>query len=373
MIVSKKNCATKGNKTALKTAPQCQTSRTYRLTAILLAALCSSSPGLSLSGSDEKLARILSNILAQLEAARLSLKFPGATVGFVLPDGRSASASIGVADLETGVPLKPSDRLLAGSIGKTFVATEALLLVQERRLALDDKIERWLGREGWFAQLPNAHDISLRMLLNHSSGIPNHADSRSFINTALKDSARDLRYEELVAYVLNRKPLFPAGKGYHYSDTNYILVGLIVEKVTGKALYDEIARRVLQPLKLDRTIPSNSRTLPEVANGYLQNRPMIVRGKFVFNPQWEWAGGGFASTAEDLARWAKALYEGRVLEPQSLEEMLHSTTTGEGAAYGLGVEIIASKFGKAYGHDGEFPGYCSDMRYFPHYKIAVAV
>jgi hypothetical protein len=108
MIVSKKNCATKGNKTALKTAPQCQTSRTYRLTAILLAALCSSSPGLSLSGSDEKLARILSNILAQLEAARLSLKFPGATVGFVLPDGRSASASIGVADLETGVPLKPS-------------------------------------------------------------------------------------------------------------------------------------------------------------------------------------------------------------------------------------------------------------------------
>src|SRR5262249_39484963 len=94
--------------------------------------------------SDETLARILSNIQARLETAGASLKFPGATVGFALPDGRSASASTGFADLKTRAPLKASDRLLAGSIGKTFVATEVMMLVREGKLVLDDKIERWL-------------------------------------------------------------------------------------------------------------------------------------------------------------------------------------------------------------------------------------
>ena len=322
---------------------------------------------------DEKLAQILQKVQLKLDELHISSKFPGATIGFILPDGRYGSVSTGIADMETKTPLRPSDRLLAGSIGKTFVAAATLLLVQEGKLNLDDKIERWLGEEKWFGQLPNAKDITLRMLLNHSSGIQNHVDDSSFIKALFKNSAKDIKYEELIAYVLNKKPLFAAGKGYNYSDTNYILIGLIVEKATGEALYDEISNKILKPLKLDQTIPSNNLILPQVANGYFQNKPVIVGGKFIVNPQWEWAGGGFASTAEDLARWAKALYAGEVLQKKSLDEMLQSTTTGEGAGYGLGVEIVQSKWGKGYGHDGEFPGYLSDMRYFPKYKIAVAV
>jgi D-alanyl-D-alanine carboxypeptidase len=323
---------------------------------------------------EEKLARLLQKIQSKLDESRVAFKLPGATVGFVLPDGRSASVSTGFADVATKTALRPSDRLLAGSIGKTFVAAVALLLVQEGKLNLDEKIERGLGSEKWFARLPNAKDITLRMLLNHSSGIQNHVDNGSFMKTIFKTSAaRDIRYEELVAYVLDKKPLFAAGKGYKYADTNYILAGMIVERATGKTLYEEINERILKPLKLERTIPSNSLVLPEVANGYLENKPVIVNGKFILNPQWEWAGGGFASTAEDLARWAKSLYAGEVLQQKSLDEMLGSTTTGDGKGYGLGVEIVQSKWGKAYGHDGEFPGYLSDMRYFPKYKIAVAV
>ncbi|HKR01133.1 MAG TPA: serine hydrolase [Pyrinomonadaceae bacterium] len=322
---------------------------------------------------DEKLARILGKLQARLDEARLSSKLPGATVGFVLPDGRFGSVSTGVSDLGTGRPLKPSDRLLAGSIGKTFVAAVALLLVEEGKLNLDEKIERLLGNEKWFHHLPNAKEITLRMLLNHSSGIQNHVDSSGFINSMFKSPGRDIRYEELVAYVLNKKPLFAPGKGHHYSDTNYILAGLLVEKATGKTLYDEITERILKPLKLERTIPANSRTLPEVATGYFQNRPMIVGGKFIVNPQWEWAGGGFASTAEDLARWARALYAGDLLQKKSLDEMLNSTTIGEGEGYGLGVEIVRSRWGKSYGHDGEFPGYLSDMRYYTTHNLVVAV
>lgn len=322
---------------------------------------------------DEKLARIRQKLQTKLDELRALAKFPGGSVGFVLPDGRSGSVSSGLADLDTKRQLKPSDRLLAGSIGKTFVAAVALLLVEDGKLKLDEKIERWLGSEKWFDQLPNAKDITLRMLLNHSSGIQNHVDNGSFMKTMFKSSGKDIKYEELIAYVLNKKPLFAAGKGFHYSDTSYILVGLIVEKATGKSLYTEITERILKPLKLDRTIPSNSITLPEVANGYFQNKPVIVEGRFIFNPQWEWGGGGFASTAEDLARWARALYEGDLLQKKSLDEMLQSTTTGEGAGYGLGVEIVRSKWGKSYGHDGEFPGYLSDMRYFPKYKLAIAL
>jgi D-alanyl-D-alanine carboxypeptidase len=322
---------------------------------------------------DEKFAQIVQKVQAKLNESHASAKFPGATVGFVLPDGRTASVSSGVSDLETKTPLKPTDKMLAGSIGKTFVAATTLQLVQEGKLNLDEKIERWLGREKWFAQLPNAKDITLRMLLNHTSGIPNHADDKTFLKALFKNSERDIKYEELIAYILNKKPLFAAGKGFNYADTNYILVGIIIERTTGKTLYDEITERILMPLKLSQTVPSNKNILPQVTNGYFQNKPIIVNGKFTVNPQWEWAGGGFASTAEDLARWAQALYAGDVLRKNLLDEMLKGVKTNEGTEYGLGVEIAHGKFGKSYGHDGEFPGYLSDMRYFPEQKIAVAV
>src|SRR4029078_782963 len=108
-----------------------------------------------------------------------------------------------------------------------------------------------------------------------------------------------------------------------------ILAAMIIEKASGRSLYDLIDERILRPLKLERTIPSNRRTIPAVANGYYKNKPVIVNGKFRINPQWEWAGGGFASTAGDLARWAKALYGGQVLPQPLLDEMLNSTSVGE--------------------------------------------
>lgn len=318
-------------------------------------------------------ARILRAVQSKLDAAHAALKFPGATVGLALAGGLSASASAGFADVETKRPLAPTDRMPAGSVGKTFVAAAALKLAEEGRLDLDEKVSRRLGGERWFARLPNAADITLRMLLNHSSGIPNHVELGGFMKRLLKDSARDIGHEELLAYVLDKKPLFPAGRGYHYSDTNYILAGMVVERAAGRSLYEEVAARFVKPLRLGRTIPSDSHVLPEVANGYFEGRPVIVGGRFRLNPQWEWAGGGFASTAEDLARWARALYGGDALAKKSLEEMFGSTTAGEGAGYGLGVEVRRGKLGPTYGHDGDFPGYLSDVRYFPKYDLAVAV
>ena len=334
------------------------------------------------TSNEAKVASLSERVKARLQGLMATEKFPGAQVGFVYVDGQtpdgkpryvSGSVAIGVSDLQTGATLKTTDRLLAASIGKTFVATLTMMLVQEGKLKLDDKIQTWLGSEPWFNQLPNAPDITLRMLLNHSSGIENHAEMSSFEKQTLKSSARNINYDELIAYVLKKKPLFPAGQGYNYSDTNYILVGMIIEKATGRSLYELIVEKILKPFKLERTIPSNALTLPEMSNGYLDNGPVIVNGKFRINPQWEWAGGGFASTAEDLARWGHLLYEGKVLSPGSLDEMIRSTSTGEGALYGLGVMISRSNFGRTYGHDGDFPGYISDLRYYTKYKVTVAV
>jgi D-alanyl-D-alanine carboxypeptidase len=360
----------------------------YSLLLVFAAAAAAAPAGIKLQtaspSGDAELYRLSKAVEAKLGELHKAAEFPGVTVGFALPDGRSASVSAGLADLERKTPLAPKDRMLAGSIGKTFAAAVTLQLVAEGRLNLDDPLEKWFGREPWFARLPNARDITLRMLMNHTSGIPEHVLDEKFIEALRANPDRVWRPEELIAYVFDKKPLFAAGKGWSYADTNYILVGMVFERVSGKKLYSEVARRILKPLALSDTIPSDRRALPGVITGY--SRPdspfkftgrVIVDGKFVANPQMEWTGGGFASTAGDLARWAKALYEGRVLGKRELEQMLAGVDAtggrGAGGSYGLAVQIRNSDWGRSYGHGGWFPGYLSEMEYFPEKRIAVAI
>ncbi len=335
--------------------------------------------------SDVELTELKEKIQTKLNELRANADFPGVTVGFVLADGRSGAVSVGYSDVENQSLMKPGDRMLAGSIGKTYVAAAMLQLVQEKRVNLDDKIEKWLGRESWFARLPNAKDLTLRMLMTHSSGIPEHVLNKDLIARLKQEPEKVWKPEELLAYILDVKPLFAAGQGFSYADTNYILVGMIFERITKKTVYGEVERRILKPLKLERTIPSDKMRLPEVITGYTQaNNPfgingrMIIEGKFVFNPQFEWTGGGFASTAEDLARWAKALYEAKVFGKAELAQMLNGVNaTGRGGGtdskYGLAVQIRPTNWGTSYGHEGWYPGYLSAMEYFPERKVAIAV
>ena len=320
---------------------------------------------------DARFERICHALQSKLDRSLSNTSIPGATVGFITADGRHASFASGVRNLETKANMQPTDPMFAGSIGKTFVAAVTLQLVTEGKLDLNRKIEHFLGDRPWFARLPNANDITMRMLLNHSSGIPNHVEEKAFFKTAVKGVDRDIKYEDLLTFILDKKPLFPAGKGFYYSDTNYILIGLIVEKVTGNTLYDEVSRRLLKPLGLSHTYPTNNNAAP-IVSGYFQNKPVIKNQKYLINPQWEWAGGGFGSTVADLAMWAQTLYSGNVLSKEMLDQMFSGTTEGDGKNYGLGVEILHTKWGTSYGHDGEFPGYLSVMRYYPQYGLAIA-
>jgi len=310
-------------------------------------------------------------------------RFPGATLGVALANGESFGLAVGYSDRDAKTAMKPNDRMLAGSVGKTFAAATALQLVKEGKIHLDDKVEKYLGGESWFSRLPNAKEITVRQLMNHTSGLVRYEFKDQFTHDLTTNPEKRWQPAELVAYLLDEKPPFPAGQGWDYSDTNYIVLGMIIEKVTGKKFYDESNRRLIKPLKLTNTIPQDGLRLAGVVQGYAgPNNPfggkdeMIQSGKFVINPQFEWTGGGYASTAEDLARWAKMIYEGKAFSADLLSQVLDGVPApmlGRETRYGLGVIIRKTAAGTSYGHSGFFPGYMTDMMYFPEQKIAVAV
>ncbi|MFN7116211.1 MAG: serine hydrolase domain-containing protein [Saprospiraceae bacterium] len=306
--------------------------------------------------------------------------FPGVSLAVILPNDKALTVVRGKADVENNIALTAQHRLLAGSIGKTFVAATALKLVQNGKLKLDEPIRTYLGDEIWFDSLPNAREITVRMLLNHTSGIPEHVQNEAFLKHVAGNPDKIWQPLELIRFIFG-KGAFDAGKDWGYADTNYIVLGMIMEKITGKKYYALANELVLKKLKLKDIIPSDRRKLPKVATGY--SRPgspfivegaMIQQGSFLINPQLEWTGGGYATTPTDLVRWAKALYTGKVLSPAMLTEMLQGVPSKLGKnLYGLGVIIGEGELGKTYGHSGWFPGYVSEVRYYPQYDFALAI
>jgi D-alanyl-D-alanine carboxypeptidase len=318
-------------------------------------------------------------IKAFLEQYRAKYDLPGIVAGYALP-GRAGAVAAGHSDEQ--VPLTVCDKLLSGSIGKTYVSAVALQLVAEGKLDLDAKISRYLGEEAWFPRLANSADVTVRMLMNHTSGIKEHVYNPEFGEAAASQTDRIWKPEEIVAFALDTEPLFPAGEGWAYADTNYIVLGMVIEKLTGRPYYESLKQRVLVPLGLNDTLPSDRRDIPGLVAGYAGPQSPFKKpgktmhhGKLTVNPQIEWCGGGLACTTLDLARWALALYQGKAFTEELLEPLLQcvSAQTGPGDRYGLGVQIWKSRHGDCYGHGGWFPGYISCMGYYPDLNLAVAV
>jgi len=328
-------------------------------------------------------AALRGRLQAKLDSVHAAGRFPGATFGVALPDGRSLGFAVGQADTVLDTPMRPDSRMLAGSVGKTFFAALALQLVDEGRLPLDARISTWLGEEEWFARLPNARDITVRHLMTHTSGLVRYEFDGAVTRKLTAEPDHVWTPEERVSYILGTDPPFAAGAGWDYSDTNYIVLGMILEQITGQPLYPQIARRVIQPVGLRNTVPSDRREIPGVVQGYAgANNPfggrdvMLEDGRMIVNPQMEWAGGGYASTAQDLAGWAKALYEAKVFSAATLALATTGVSArglGRDARYGLGVIIVPTPIGTSWGHSGFFPGWLTEVRYFPDHDFAVAL
>lgn len=336
---------------------------------------------------------------AQLDMLLDGSHTPGATAAVVLPDGQVIAVASGFADTATKERMTPASRMPSGSTGKTFVAAIVMQLVGEGRLRLDDPIGTWFNKDPWFPRLPNHAGITVRMLLSHTSGIPDHVIEPAFIHAMLDHPDRVWKPEECVAFILDHAPMSAPGVAFHYTDTNYILLGMIIERVTGSSYYSELERRILKPLGLHDIVPNAGRHVPGVVQGYsgglersalaygheqLEASPppgsaaaadaMLVHGVFVVNPQFEWTGGGLSATSADLARWAKDVYEARAFSEPLLREATRCVPADAAhGCYGLGVSVQDSPFGVRYGHGGFFPGYRTVMAYFPARRIAVAI
>jgi D-alanyl-D-alanine carboxypeptidase len=326
---------------------------------------------------------IRARLQAKLDSLHAAGSFPGAVAGVALPDGRVISVAVGESDTSSHTRMRPSDLMLAGSTGKTFFGAVALQLVSEGRISLDDPISKHLGSEPWFARLPNAAEITIRMLMNHTSGLVRYEFDDAFTRDLKADPYRKWKPEEQVAFLLDTRAPFAAGQGWTYSDTNYIVLAMIMEQVLGEPMYDAIAKRVIEPLGLESIVPQTGPELPGLVQGYAgQGNPfadsdeVIVNGRFVFDPSFEWAGGGFMVNAGSLARWAKLLYENRAFDARVNADWLAGVEArglGRGVRYGLGVIIADSPFGTTYGHSGFFPGYLTEMRYWPDHDFAIAI
>jgi D-alanyl-D-alanine carboxypeptidase len=182
--------------------------------------------------------------------------------------------------------------------------------------------------------------------------------------------------------VLDAQPLFAPGSSFSYADTNYILLGMVIERITGRTYYQELDDRILRPLSLGDTTPSDRPDLPGLVCGHTTpDNPFRVPvrtlrdGRYPMNPQVEWTGGGLISTSADLVRWALALYAGDVLAPAMQQHMLTTGVSdlGQDVRYGLGVMTWEGRHGQVRGHTGWVPGYVSGMAYFPRLRLALAV
>jgi D-alanyl-D-alanine carboxypeptidase len=284
--------------------------------------------------------------------------------------GRELRGTSGVANLDTGKPVNENGYFRVGSNTKTFISVVVLRLVAEHRLSLNDTVGHWLpgvvhghGNDGG--------KITVRELLQHTSGLENYTDD---LQAGITSPAayRKLEFEQfsrpdLLDIALAHKPYFAPGKGFHYSNTNYVLLGLIIEKVTHHSWEDQVTRRIIKPLGLHHTFaPGNSTALPRPhATGYLIFSKTSRVDTTAENMSWANSAGALISTADDLTRFWSAIGRGELLPPAETRLMRDTVpatggdnTAVPGSRYGLGIFNIPLTGGGSYwAHEGDVPGY----------------
>lgn len=296
-----------------------------------------------------------------LDAQLARYKIPGAIVGMWFPGIGDWVAAVGVGNLGSGEAPKPADRVRIGSITKSFTATVVLQLVDEGKLSLDDHLSNWEP------QVPGADGITVRQLLNMTSGLYNFTAVPEFWEAFQRDPGVLWRPQQLIDLAIAHSPEFPPGQEFMYCNTNYILLGLIIEKVTGRTAGEEITARIIDRLGLkDTSFP----TTPDIAEPYMRGYVPAAgeedgSGRLAelgqCSPTPFWTAGGMIGTLDDLKTWIEAIKTGVLLSPEMHAEQLNFSAPNT-EFYGLGVMNAG---GVLVGHSGEVPGYNSSIYYIP--------
>lgn len=317
---------------------------------------------------------------ARLNAIRVQYHVPGVSATIIWPDGRSWTGVNGWADVKQHVPVAPTTAFSVGSVSKTFLAALVLQLADEGRLSLDDPVLRWLPT----AAVPA--DATIRELLDHTSGLYDFF-SNPAIDTALLANRRQA-WTPARALGYMRAPYCAAGTCWHYSNSNYVLLGQVVQQITGNPVATELRRRFFAPLRLVRTFVQGAEpargtvaTSYEVLGSGSSIRTVSQGDGTAISPFTSvvtaaGSAGAIAATSRDLAVWARRLYGGAVLRPAALAAMLdvsHSVGAGSALPYGLGVEEVSLGGRPTEGHNGRLIGAGATMRYLPDSGFSIAV
>jgi D-alanyl-D-alanine carboxypeptidase len=344
------------------------------LSAALAAPAVAAPPGRG--GGDHELTR-------RAAAAAVAEGVPGVTVA-VKEGHRTWSTTAGVGDIRSGKPRSPHDHYRVGSVTKTFVATVVLQLEAEGRLSLDDTVDEWLPG----LVRGNGHDgraITLRQLLNHTSGIfdvladPNYQRKYMSAEGFFEHRYDRLKPQDLIAFAMSHEPFFEPGASWRYSNTNYVLAALVIEKATGNPYGDEIRRRIITPLDLKSTsVPVDRVTLPRPSSRAYSKLARTDTGPTYdvteLNPGIAYGGGQMISSSADLNRFYSALLRGKLLPPEQLKKMKTTVAAKERYGYGLGLVDVELSCGvHVWGHDGGIHGSNTDAATTEDGRHAVSV
>ncbi|TXS21388.1 class A beta-lactamase-related serine hydrolase [Streptomyces sp. ms191] len=301
-----------------------------------------------------------------VEDVRRQAGIPGIAVGLWLPGRGSYVRATGVANTATGEPMTTDGYVRIGSETKTFTVTALLKLVDDRRIKLDDPISAYVDG------VPDGENITLRQLAGMRSGLFPYTSDPDFQHDLLSDPTRSFTPHEVLAYGYKHKNVFAPGAQFQYSNTNLVLLGLVVEKVSGRRLVDFIDKRVLRPAHLRHTLFPEGAEFPSPhPRGYTdQTLTGAVADATDWNPSWAWAAGAMISDMQDLRRWAKILATGELLSPRTQAERLKTQPTGfPGTSYGLGIFDADGWIG----HNGSIPGYETVTVYLPSQKATMVL
>jgi D-alanyl-D-alanine carboxypeptidase len=309
--------------------------------------------------------RALNSIVVSAQGAA---SLPGIEVGVWVPGRGSFVRAIGTSDATTGAPLKLTDHFRIASITKSFVATSVLRLVDQRKLALSDKLS------GFVTGIPHGDQITVAQLLGMTSGIYDYVNDVAVIKAYNRNPLRAFSLKDVVTIIKRHKPMFAPGAAAVYDNSNYYLLGVIAARAAHQPLDRVIKTQVLDPLGLRQTSYPTSSAMPRpFSHGYLSQTNFPPRDVTRSNPAFAAGAGAMISTLGDLKIWAKALATGSLLSPatRAAQRQTHVLTKSPTAplSYGLGITEINGFLG----HDGAINGYGSAMFYLPRQRATIIV
>lgn len=301
-------------------------------------------------------------LVAALDKVMVEGKLPGAVAGVWVPGQGSWVVASGVADFQNLKMMKAADKFRIADITKTFTATMVLQLVDEGKVKLDDKLAKYVP------QAPNAQNITIEQLLNHTSGIKDEDPEGKLQAAVSNDPLMEWKPLDVVLAYTGGRVQGEPGKAYEYSNAGYVLLGMVIEKATGQPVASVLKKKIADPLGLANTdFPSSPDITGDYAHGYNGDKD-VTR----MDMSWEFTAGAMISNLEDLHAWVKALATGELVSKQMHQAQLTwiDVPGGRGEIKsGLGIE---EEFGYL-GHNGSNPGYQSDMKYLPDKDATIVV